>query len=522
MSIKEYENMDLDSMADDLSGIAPPAPTVPVSNILTSATPSIDDTLRSKESALLRLDRLLVSGGARLVLFLPLMAIVLLGAAQSYGSNDTEWWNDTLREAAGGFSLVRTTYATALLILIADIFLLTILLRMMTYSRTIFHYEADALTSSGLTFRSSHGYAEMRATLDGSIRQVTAISSLIAISSILLALSLWFPSSQEEVSPVLLALSTGSLLAGYGVQLISIRSRFNASEPWGMLEAFSPPIHPALLTRPFNDVIKAHIDPLLGIRITEYLKTVRSELKEGYTMSELQESLLLLLHLRRSSLISDSEFRKNLELMVEPTAIDGLFRHPEVGEETWDRLLQHARSECKPFFRLHDRMRMRRGISSSDGGFWFDVDMENLVVGQANLFAFILNSGDEPKDLVLKIQTPDFKPNECVYKLHSSPLVSSSDPLNPSSLSSMVQEMTNSTSIVWQSLLPSIKGEATVTVRLEDDSGNLISGRVLNVQVGSDLITRTRRTVGAMFMIGALIAITSPLLPLAGSVLGLL
>ena len=208
--------------------------------------------------------------------------------------------------------------------------------------------------------------------------------------------------------------------------------------------------------------------------------------------------------------------------MVEPTAIDGLFRHPEVGEETWDRLLQHARSECKPFFRLHDRMRMRRGISSSDGGCWFDVDMENLVVGQANLFAFILNSSEEPKDLVLKIQTPDFKPNECVYKLHSSPLVSSSDPLNPASLSSMIQDMTNRTSIVWQSLLPSIKGEATVTVRLEDDSGNLISGRVLNVQVGSDLITRTRRTVGAMFMIGALIAITSPLLPLAGSVLGLL
>lgn len=283
MSIKEHENMDLDSMADDLSGIAPPAPSVPVSNISTSATPWMDDTLRSKESALLRLDRLLVSGGARLVLFLPLLAIVLLGAAQSYGSNDTDWWNETLREAAGGFSLVRTTYATALLILIADIFLLTILLRMMTYSRTIFHYEADALTSSGLTFRSSHGYAEMRATLDGSIRQVTAISSLIAISSILLALSLWFPSGQEQVSPVLLALSTGSLLAGYGVQLISIRSRFNASEPWGMLEAFSPPIHPALLTRPFNDVIKAHIDPLLGIRITEYLKTVRSELREGYT-----------------------------------------------------------------------------------------------------------------------------------------------------------------------------------------------------------------------------------------------
>ena len=518
----EGADQHLDNLADDLSAITPPAPSVPVSNISDTDSTWMDDALRSKESTLLRIDRLLISGGARLVLLLPLLAVMLLGAAQSYGTNDTEWWNETLRDAAGGFSLVRTTYAIALLILIADIFLLSILLRMMTYTRTIFHHEADSLTSAGLTFRSSHGYAEMRATIDGSIRQITATSSLIVLSSILLALSLWFPSGSQEVSPVLLALSTGCLLAGHGVELISVRSRYNASEPWGMLEAFSPPIHPALLSRPFNDVIKAHIDPLLGIRITEYLKTVRSDLREGYTMSELQESLLLLLHLRRASLISESEFKTKLATMVEPTAIDGLFRHPEVGEETWDRLLQHARSQCKPFFRLHDRMRMRRGISSSDGGFWFDVDMENLVVGQANLFAFILNSGNESKDLVLKIQTPDFKPNECVYRLRSEPINMDSDPLNPPLLSTMIQEMTNSTSIVWQSLLPSIKGEATVTVRLEDDSGNLLTGRVLNVQVGSDLITRTRRALGAMFMGGALIAILSPLLPFAGSVLGLL
>ena len=40
----------------------------------------MDDTLRSKESTLLRIDRLLVSGGARLVLLLPLLAVMLLGA----------------------------------------------------------------------------------------------------------------------------------------------------------------------------------------------------------------------------------------------------------------------------------------------------------------------------------------------------------------------------------------------------------------------------------------------------------
>ena len=288
-----------------------------------------------------------------------------------------------------------------------------------------------------------------------------------------------------------------------------------------MLEAFSPPIHPALLNRPFNDVIKAHIDPLLTIRISEYIKTVRGGLKEGVGISELQESLLHLLHLRRSSLISESEFKDSLEMFVESPAIDGLFNHPELGEETWDRLLMHARSECKPFFRLYDRMRMRRGVSKSDGGFWFDVDMENLVVGQANLFAFVLNRSGGPKDLFLKIQTPDFKPNECVYKLRSLPLDSSFDPMSSTSLSSEMQEMTNHTGIVWQSLLPSIKGEATVTVRLEDDSGNLISGRVLNVQVGNDLTTRLRRAVGAMFMVGAAIVVLSPIVPFASSLLGL-
>ena len=82
----------LDNLADDLSAITPPAPSVPVSNISDTDSTWMDDALRSKESTLLRIDRLLISGGARLVLLLPLLAVMLLGAAQSYGTNDTEWW----------------------------------------------------------------------------------------------------------------------------------------------------------------------------------------------------------------------------------------------------------------------------------------------------------------------------------------------------------------------------------------------------------------------------------------------
>ena len=78
-----------------------------------------------------------------------------------------------------------------------------------------------------------------------------------------------------------------------------------------------------------------------------------------------------------------------------------------------------------------------------------------------------------------------------------------------------------STEIIWQSLLPEETGEATVTVRLEDEDGNLLSGRVLTVQNRADLFTRLRVSIGAIFLVGAGIAIISPILPLFTSLLGL-
>ena len=288
-----------------------------------------------------------------------------------------------------------------------------------------------------------------------------------------------------------------------------------------MLNAFSPPIHPALLRRPFSDVIKAHIDPLLAVRISEYLRAVETEMKPGHSMTQMQETVLHLLHLRRRSLIDENEFRAALASMIDSGSIDRLFDHPELGQETWDRLLSRAMVDCTPFFRLHDRLHMRQQTVKS-GDVWFDVDMENLVVGPANLFAFILNQTDESQDLILRVQTPDFRPNDCEYRLRIQPhKVASFDGIISVNLIDTLPNLLNSTRIIWQSLLPSGTGESTVTIRLEDPDGNLISGRVLTVQIRNDLFTRLRMTTGALFILGAIIAILSPVLPFIGSVLGL-
>jgi len=477
------------------------------------------DGLRLQERTLLRIDRLLISGGARFVLFLPLIVIINFGLAHSYRNSTPDWWLVHMQEVAP-VEMHLGIHFLSLFILVADIALLLLLFRLLTVTRTIFRHEADSLTTAGLTFKSSHGYAEMRATINGSRRQLTATLTFLILAVIFLAVALRL-SPDGDLSPRLVAFSTGTLLAGHGTFLVSNQARFNANEPWGMLNAFSPPIHPALLRRPFSDVIKAHIDPLLAVRISEYLRTVESEIKEGHSRTQMQETLLHLLHMRRNSLIDEQEFRLALAPIIDSDSIDRLFDHPELGEETWDRLLARAMNDCTPFFRLHDRLHMRQQ-SGRTGTVWFDVDMENLVVGPANLFAFILNQTDEQQDVILRVQTPDFRPNECEYRLRIDPHEAIAfDGLEQPPLTKVLPRVLASTRIIWQSLLPAGTGESTVTIRLEDPNGNLISGRVLTVQIRSDLFTRLRMTTGAAFIVGAMIAILSPILPFIGSVLGL-
>jgi len=519
----EIQTGDLETLADSLEEAVPPAPEMPPRSISEPQhNPGVAEKiqrLKSQEEYLLRADRLLISDGARLVLFLPLMVVALYGLAQTFTTSNPQWWADHIEAAVGGLGMSTGVYGMSLLMLVADTALLLILLRLMVLTRAIFRLEAKELTTIGLTFNSAHGYAEMRATIDGAIRQLGITILLMALAAVLLAASLWLPDDVVS-TPILVAFSTGALLSGHGVHMVSDRPRFNTSEPWGMLESFSPPIHPALLSRPFTDVIRAHIDPLLAVRISQYLGSLDSKIHQHSSRRELQETLLHLLYLRRSSLIDEEQFRTALEPMVDSSTIAGLFSHPELGEETWDRLLSRARSECAPFFRLHDRIRMQRSSGRTGDDIWLDVDMENLIVGQANLFTFVLNEGDEPRDVVLKVQTPDFRPHECVYRLRIEPFSGDSDHI-AADISSSLPRIISATSIVWQSLLPSTMGEATVTVRLEDGAGNLISGRVLTVQVRSDLLTRIKMTLGGLFMVGATIVVLSPMLPFLLNLLGL-
>ena len=481
------------------------------------ATASYKQSLKSRELILTGVDDLLISRGARLILFLPIFVVVLFGLAQSYREADPEWWMGGVRELFFDVKISTAIYLLALVMMVADLLLLFVLHYLLSITKKIFRLESDEITSSGVTFRSAHGYTEMKAVIDGSTSQLTLTTSLMIVATLFLSLALNF-SSETQGIPVLIALSTGALLSGHSVYMVSDRPRFNTVNQWGLLEAFSPPIHPALLNKPFTDVIRAHVDPLLAVRISKYVSSFNSDLRTGVSLSDLQEFILQMLHMLRSGIIDEDEFHSSLGLVVDSKTIDNIINHPELGEETLERLLSHARNRCAPFFRLNDRLRMHL-TNPQNSQIWFDVDMENLTLGSANLFAFVLNQTSEPQDLLLRVQTPDFRPNECVYRLKAEPIDSSS--IEGKALHHQLSKSISCSRIIWQSLIPSSMGDATVTVRLEDSDGNLISGKVLKANIRSDLVTRLRMTTGAVFMIGAALAIISPTLPFIANLLGL-
>ena len=511
---------EIQSMISELEELIPSAPDLRDmggSEKTEEEDSSTKERLKNQEVVLAGIDDLLISRGVRLILFLPIIVVILFGFAQSFRGSDPGWWSGSVRELFFSLRISTAIYLLSLVIMIADLVLLFVLHYLLRVTQRIFHIEADEITSSGITFRSAHGYSEMKAVIDGASSQLNLTTTLMVLATILLGLALNFSTETEGV-PILIALSTGALLSGHSVYMVSNRPRFNTIEPWGLLEAFSPPIHPALLDKPFSDVIRAHVDPLLAVSVSKYVSSFSNSLRRGTSLTELQEHLLQMLHLLRSGIIDDEEFHNALESVIDAKTIEQIIHHPEMGEETLDRLLMHAQKRCAPFFRLNDRLRSY-SIRQNASGVWFDVDMENLTLGEANLFAGVLNRTGVTQDLILRVQTPDFRPNECVYRLKVEPQDISK--IEGKRNHEVITKSILSSRIIWQSLIPSSMGDATVTVRLEDSSGNLISGKVITAQVRSDLFTRLRMTTGAIFMIGAGLAVISPLLPFVASLLGL-
>jgi len=177
-----------------------------------------------------------------------------------------------------------------------------------------------------------------------------------------------------------------------------------------------------------------------------------------------------------------------------------LRNHPIFTMEEWLSIIDHIEQSCPAFFRMIGRVEedIGAGRPATSSDIIFEVDMENVVHERANLFTLMHNLSDSPRNVVLRVQSPDFRPHDLAmtYRLDpgekhwwsskSLPLSAEGDEDVLGIMSGLLRDST----VAWQSLLPERFGEATVSVRLEEQSGDLIIGRQINVRVRTKFLER--------------------------------
>ena len=159
-SNSESNKSDLESMLEDLTSKNP------ISEVLEYGENNVQkdeiniydhkSKLKNQEIILTGIDDLLISGGARLILFLPLIVVILFGLAQSFSDSNPDWWVNSVQSLIFNQDISTSIYFISLLIMIADLSLLFILLRLIYVTRQIFILEAKEITNSGITFNSAH------------------------------------------------------------------------------------------------------------------------------------------------------------------------------------------------------------------------------------------------------------------------------------------------------------------------------------------------------------------------------
>jgi len=150
----------------------------------------------------------------------------------------------------------------------------------------------------------------------------------------------------------------------------------------------------------------------------------------------------------------------------------------------------------------------------------FDVDLENVVSERANLFCYFHNLSDKERQVVLRVNSPDFRPYDLSLRYNLKPgqkswwpeevvpLSGEGDDDQLGRMSGLLQDGT----LAWQTLLPEKTGEASVSIRLENVEGDLLVGRQINVRVRPEFVNWFRNTssltsyvIGGIGLTGAIL-----------------
>lgn len=444
------------------------------------------------------LDRQLLGFGLRLILILPAFSIFTSFGALAFSSSSPQWWSKI--EPTLGMSFAMALTSLTFIILLGYILVQIFHRHRVELSIRNFEKEVKRLNDKHLSVQSLHGYESLGDLLEGARAKHSWALSFGIMSSLLLGGIFVFDIASLN-GRILLLLSFSTLALSLG-QHIPTRSRpFNMDERTGLLNAYTPPIHPSTLEMVFDDLVKTHMDPLLRSEYEVYCKEIEGCFLEDIDSQFAREKILMTLY-RHSKGLDFKTMQSELSEVLSEEGMELVQNHPVFTMEEWLTIIHHIERSCPAFFRMIGRIEedLGAGRSSTTSGIVFEVDMENVVHERANLFTLIHNLSKTPRSIVLRVQSPDFRPHDLAmtYRLNPGerhwwsskplPLASRGDDDVLGLMSGLLRDGT----VAWQSLLPERFGEATVSVRLEELSGDLIIGRQINVRVRTKYLQRIR------------------------------
>ncbi|MEL0101055.1 MAG: hypothetical protein VW862_05085 [Euryarchaeota archaeon] len=472
--------------------------------------------LRSKEGKFHGIDKQFLTEGLRLVLFLPAFALLFIFGSWAFSSQSPTWWLENI-EPTLGFTLSTAFILIALTILVGYTTGLAIHRYRMQLTRLVFRAEVNAAAEDHRPINSMHGYSSVDGLISKTMASHNTALFMSMFSITVLALSVYFGSDSELGQRSLLACAS-MLAMSLGQHLSTRNYKFNMVTNDGLLSAYEPPIHPSTLCLPFSEILSNHMDPLLRSKFDDFLRDFESNIKRGVPADFGAEKFLMLMHRRFKGRVDRVTTNTEIKEILTDKGIHEIMEHKVFSEDLWDSIFLRSEKQLPAFYRLIDRIEQDMAIGKQPDmpELLFDVDLENVVTENANLFCYMHNLSDKDRQIVLRVNSPDFRPQELLlrYNLKAGqksywpkeaiPDFDKGDEDRLGRMSTLLQEGTLS----WQTLLPEGSGDASVAIRLENIEGDLLVGRQINVNVRPEFVKWFRNTSSITSYVSGAIGLT--------------
>ena len=460
------------------------------------------EKLQATEKILFAIDRQIITEGLRLVMILPAVIILFLFSSWAYAGPSPSWWLVNI-EPTLGLDFSTAMAALALVVIIGFIISLMVHRQRSLLTRDIFfmHVEQSKLSNRPVT--SLHGYDSLKRRINGLMNR-HSLTVYLGIGALIITFAVIFFGTESQLGKKGILSATSLIIIAVGQHLFTRRNKFHMVERSGMLSAYDPPMHPSTLNMVFNEIMRTHMDPLLRSDYEDFLIEMSHHLSKDISWELAVERFLIIMYRRRRGDLDRENMMLELSEVLQDSGVAFVINHEIFSEDMWEVLFEITSKKCPSFYRMVDRLEQDIAVGKKppSDNLLFDVDLENVITDRANLFCYFHNLSEKPRDIVLRVQSPDFRPNDLAIRYHLKPGDSAGFPNGPLPVSTRGDEdqigaisnlLLNGT-VAWQTLLPEHNGEATVSIRLEDPSGDLVEGRQINVRVRSEFRSLVRET----------------------------